>query len=53
MRKVFSLDGNGLSDSFMAELNNFNTIRKKANIDVRFDEGTKISYTAKFRQALA
>jgi hypothetical protein len=41
IRKVFSLDGNGLNDSFMSELNNYNSIRRKAHIDIHFDESTQ------------
>ena len=39
IRRVFSLDGNGLSETFMMELNNYAGIRKKAHIDISFDEG--------------
>lgn len=40
IRKVFSLDGTGLHDSFMNELGNYNAIRRRANIDIHFDEST-------------
>lgn len=40
IRKVFSLDGTGLNESFMNELGNYNSIRKRANIDIHFDEST-------------
>jgi hypothetical protein len=41
IRKVFILDGTGLSESFMNGLINYNICRRKAHIYIHFNDSTQ------------